>query len=70
MANEAGHFRLECVTDGAGGQLWSWTLTDELGLVIATSARFPDRKAALQAAEWVTTRAAACAIEEPPSDWT
>jgi uncharacterized protein YegP (UPF0339 family) len=62
MANEPGHFRLY----EQGGQFF-WTLTNDLGLTIATSESFPDKDAALKAAKWVRTKAAACGVIQPPS---
>ncbi len=65
MAGGKGQFRLDCATDGQGGRSWFWRLTNDFGVTIATSERFPDQDAAKKAAKWVRTKAAQCVLDPP-----
>jgi len=61
MASEPGQFRLE-----KSGQGYMWTLTTDLGQIIATSSVVPDKATAERTVQWVKDNASKCPTLDPP----
>jgi len=66
MADMPGQFRLDTVAGRGSDSLYKWTLTTDMGQLIATSETFPDKASAERVIQWVKDNAASCEILPVP----